>query len=160
MRARSSLSPAQREHLVELFEQGIGHYTAAGRLGISRDSARSLERRFRLHGRLCLVEKPTKQHYPYELKKEVVDRFRAGETTMDLAAEFQLSSNKLVATWVRAWRRGGDEALRPKPKGRPKGSLTSYPPTQEDQLRREVARLRAENAYLKKLRDLRNQQRG
>lgn len=30
-------------------------------------------------------------------------------------------------------------------------------PTEEDKLRRQIARLEAENAYLKKLRDLRNQ---
>ncbi|OLN14331.1 transposase, partial [Corynebacterium diphtheriae] len=44
-----------------------------------------------------------------------------------------------------------------KPKGRPKGSAKPKVLTEEDKLRRENERLRAENAYLKKLRDLRNQ---
>jgi hypothetical protein len=79
---------------------------------------------------------------------------------MELAKEFGLSSDQLVTHWVRAWRAGGDQVLQPKPKGRAKRSTSSTPLTEEDRLRREVEKLRAENAYLKKLRDLRNQRRG
>lgn len=157
MRARSSLSERQREQLVELFEQGMGSIAAANALGVSKYAVRTLYRRFQLHGRLCLVEKPTKQQYSFEIKKEVVQRHLAGETRMDLAHEFGLSSDQLVKDWVWKWRKGGDEALKPKPKGRPKGSAVPKPLTEEEKLRRRIARLEAENAYLKKLRDLRNQ---
>lgn len=90
----------------------------------------------------------------------VADRFLAGETALDLAKEFELSSEQLVKSWVRRWRDGGDDSLKPKPKGRPKGSAKPVALTEEDKLRREAEKLRAENAYLKKLRDLRNQRRG
>ena len=106
------------------------------------------------------MEKPTKKQYSFEVKKEVVDRFLAGETRMDLAKEFKLSSPQQVKGWVSKWRKGGDEALRPKPKGRAKGSAKPTLLSEEDRLLREVEKLRAENAYLKKLRDLRNQRRG
>ncbi|MDK8758723.1 hypothetical protein QP923_03825 [Corynebacterium sp. MSK151] len=43
----------------------------------------SLYRRFVLRGRLCPLEKPTKQQYSFEIKKEVVERHLAGETAMD-----------------------------------------------------------------------------
>ena len=99
------------------------------------------------------MEKPNKQHYFFEAKKEVVERHLAGESMMDLAREFNLSSDHLVKDWVAKWRRGGDEALRPKPKG----SAAPKRLTEEEKLRRQVERLEAENAYLKKLRDLRNQ---
>ena len=157
MRARSSLSERQREQLVECFEQGMGSLAAANALGVSKYAVRTLRRRFQLHGRLCLVEKPTKQQYSFEIKKEVVERHLAGETKMDLAREFGLSSDILVRDWARKWRKGGDEALKPKPKGRPKGSAAPKRLSEEEQLRRQIARLEAENAYLKKLRDLRNQ---
>ena len=157
MRARSSLSEWQREQLVELFEQGMGSIAAANALGVSKYAVRTLYRRFQLHGRLCLVEKPTKQQYSFEIKKEVVQRHLAGETRMDLAHEFGLSSDQLVKDWVWKWRKGGDEALKPKPKGRPRGSAVPNRLSEEEQLRRQIARLEAENAYLKKLRDLRNQ---
>ena len=157
MRARSSLTQHQREQLIHLFQQGTGSKAAARELNISRYAAEALERRYKLHGTLCLMEKPTKQHYPYDIKKEGVTRNLKGESRMHLAQEFGLSSDNLVKNWVRAWRDGGDEALMPKPKGRPKGSTKPKTLTEEDKLRREVEKLRAENAYLKKLRDLRNQ---
>ncbi|MGJ4107719.1 IS3 family transposase [Corynebacterium macclintockiae] len=151
MRARSSLSEYQREQLVECFEQGMGSIAAANALGVSKYAVRTLRRRFQLHGRLCLVEKPTKQQYSFEIKKEVVERHLAGETRMDLAREFGLSSDILVRDWARKWRKGGDEALKPKPKGRPKGSAAPKPLTEEEKLRRRIARLEAENAYFKKI---------
>ena len=157
LRARSSLNEHQREQLVELFEQGMGYQAAANALGVSKYAARKFCRRFKQHGRLCIVEKPTKQQYSFDIKKEVIQRHLAGETAMDLAREFGLSSEQLVGGWSLRWRKGGDEALKPKPKGRPKGSVVSKPLSEEAKLRRQIARLEAENAYLKKLRDLRNQ---
>ena len=68
---------------------------------------------------------------------------------MDLAREFGLSSDQLVTSWSWERRKGGDEALKPKPKGRPKGSAAPKPLTEEEKLRRRIARLEAENAYLK-----------
>lgn len=121
----------------------------ARRIRVRHTPARSLYHRWLLHGRLCLVEKPTKKHYSFEIKKEVVDRFLAGETRMDLAKECKLSSPQQVKDWVSKWRTGGDEALRPKPKGRLKGSARLVLLTEEDRLRRENEKLRAENAYLK-----------
>ncbi|CAB0533660.1 hypothetical protein CIP107521_00161 [Corynebacterium diphtheriae] len=49
------------------------------------------------------MEKPTKKHYSFEVKKEVVDRFLAGETRMDLAKECKLSSPQQVKDWVSTW---------------------------------------------------------
>ena len=135
----------------------MGSGASARRVGVSRYASRALYRRFQLHGRLCLVEKPTQRQYSFEVKKEIVERHLAGETKMDLAREFGLSSDQLVKDWSLKWRQGGDDALKPKPKGRPKGSAAPKPLSVEEKLRRQIARLEAENAYLKKLRDLRNQ---
>ena len=139
------------------FEKGFGHRAAAHHVGVGVDPVRALFRQFLLHGKLCLVEKPSKQQYSFEIKKEVVQRHLTGESKMSLAREFGLSSDQVVGYWSRKWRKGGDDALKPKPKGRPKGSAKPKVLSEEDKLRRENERLRAENAYLKKLRDLRNQ---
>lgn len=157
MRARSSLTEFQRERLVELFEQGYGSRAAANQLGVGFDAVRKLYDRFRLHGRLCLVEKPTKQSFSFDIKKEIVERHLAGETRMDLAKEFHLSSSQLVNNWTRKFRKEGWDGLKPKPKGRPKGSRSAKPLTEVEKLQAENERLRAELDYIKKLRDLRNQ---
>ncbi len=160
MNTRSSLSEQQRRLLVDLFEQGFGYQAAVTQLGVKSVPARALFRRWKLHGRICLLRQPRNQSYSFEVKKEVVERFLAGETRMDLAQEYALSSQEMVKRWVHLWCQGGDEALMPKPKGCPKGSSKPQPMSEEDRLRRRVEQLEAENAYLKKLRDLRNQRRG
>jgi transposase len=161
MHASSSLSEVQREAAVAWFEKGIADRAAARLLGASRGPVRLLYRRWRIHGRGALVAKPTKQSYSFEFKLALVERFIAGETAPDLAAEAGLSAPRLLETWVRAYRQEGADALRPKPKGRPR--KPDAPPPVElpelERLRRENERLRAEVAYLGKLRALRAQER-
>ncbi|WP_236594267.1 transposase [Saccharothrix sp. 6-C] len=104
--------------------------------------------------------KPGRRSFTFEFKLGVVRRFVDGEATaIELAREHDLSSPKLVENWVRAYRRDGGEALRPKPKGRP-----AAPPAPEqdelERLRQENLRLSAKVAYLEKLRALRAQGRG
>ena len=157
MRAQSTLSEYQREQLVGLFEQGLGYWAAAQIVKAGFEAAKSFYNRWRLHGRLCLMEKPTKTHYSFDTKREIVDRFLAGETAIELAAEFRLSSKDLIRIWVRDWRKDGYDALMPKSKGRPKGSVPKPSLSEEDKLRLENKRLLAKVAYLEKLRDLRDQ---
>lgn len=120
MHARSSLSENQREAAVAWFEKGIADKATAGLLGVSRAPVNRLYRRWRIRSRGALVAKPTKRMYSFEFKIALVQRFIAGETSPDLAAEAGLSSPRLLETWVRAYRREGADALQPKPKGRPR----------------------------------------
>ncbi|MGP4017508.1 helix-turn-helix domain-containing protein [Saccharopolyspora sp. 5N708] len=106
------------------------------------------------------MSKPTKRVFSFEFKLDVVQRFLAGETKLDLAREFDLSSPKQVETWARIYRREGEDGLRPKRRGRPPQSAEtgSGGESELQALRRENERLRAENAYLGKLRALRMQE--
>ncbi|OBF30434.1 transposase [Mycobacterium sp. ACS1612] len=146
-----------------MFEQGFGDSAVARHLGVSRWPVRGLYRRWRVHGMGALVGKPTKSTYSFEFKLDVVRRvLDEGATADQLADEYTLSSGKLVQSWVRAYRRHGEDGLKPKPKGRTPGG--GSPPTPGDmsdleRLQQENLRLRAENAYLKKLRALRAQRR-
>ena len=161
MRSSSSLSADQRATAVAWFEKGIADKAAARVLGVSHSPVQLLYLRWRIHGRGALVAKPTKQVYSFEFKLALVERFIAGETAQDLAAEAGLSSSGLLKNWAAAYRREGADALRPKPKGRPKAP--DAPPPAElpelERLRRENERLRAEVACLGKLRALRAQER-
>ena len=71
MHTRSSLSAGQREELVALFEQGCSYWAAAHHVGVGVYPVRALFRRFLLHGKLCLVEKPSKQQYSFEVKRKL-----------------------------------------------------------------------------------------
>ena len=160
MRARSSLSEAQREAAVAWFEKGVGYRAAAHLLDAPRVPVRALYGRWRIHGQGVLVSRPAKS-YSFEFKLALVERFLAGETGADLAVEAGLASRELLQKWVRAYRLEGEDALRPKPKGRP-AKPASAPPaelSELERLRRENERLRAEVAYLGKLRVLRAQER-
>jgi len=160
MHRRSTLTEVQREQAVAWFELGLGYTAVATSLGVSQWPVRKLYHRWRLRGRGALVAKPTKPSYSFEFKLALVNRFLAGETAPDLAAEAGLSSPDLLATWVRWYRTKGADGLRPKPKGRPPArSRPSTPrqaaePDELERLRREIERLRAEVAYLGKLQAL------
>ncbi|MGN7252468.1 helix-turn-helix domain-containing protein [Arthrobacter sp. SAFR-014] len=119
MHASSSLSEAQREAAAAWFEKGHADTATATLLGVSRWPVKLLYRRWRIHGQGALVAKP-KQSYSFDSKLALVERILTGETAPDLAAEAELSSLGLVKTWARAYCREGVDALRPKPKGRPR----------------------------------------
>jgi len=108
------------------------------------------------------VKKRTKKRHSFELKREVVLAYLAGEgTSLELAARYQLSSRGLLKRWVQTYRAEGEEGLRRK-LGRPAGQVTQSAPkpvTEIQRLRAENERLRAEVAYLGKLKALRDHKR-
>jgi transposase-like protein len=157
MRGDSSLTVEQRAAAIGLFGDGLARKAVASRLGVSVWAVGELYDRWRLRGSAALVSKPTKRSFSFEVKLEVVARFLAGEAKLDLAREFDLSSPKLIEAWVRIYRNEGEDGLRPKRRGRPPGpdGQGSGGDSELEALRRENERLRAENAYLGKLRALR-----
>ena len=164
MHPRSSLTEGQRGAVVALFEQGWRYHATATHFGLSPWAVRDLYRRWSLHGRRALVAKPTKTSYPFAFKLDVVRKVvDDGVTCEQLAREHGLSSGKLVQNWVRAYRRHGEDGLKPAPKGRPPNHSGGSPPgdglSDLERLEQENLRLRAENAYLKKLRALIAQER-
>lgn len=160
MHPRSSLTQAQRLVAVAWFEEGLADTAVSTLLGVPRDPVRRLYRRWRIRGRGALVTKRVKPSYSFEFKLALVQRFLAGESATALAEEADLSSPVLLQAWARKYRREGEEALRPKPKGRPaKAAMPPAEVSELERLRRENEYLRAENAYLGKLRALMDQKR-
>jgi transposase-like protein len=157
----SVLSEDQRHAVMALFDAGYGRKAAATRLGVGVDAVRKVHDRWRLRGAGALVAKSTKRVFSFELKLGIVERFLGGEPKMALAEEFDLSAPDLISAWVRIYRAEGEDGLRPKPNGRPKRDPDA--PHRElselELLRRENERLRAEVAYLGKLRALTSHER-
>lgn len=132
-----------------LFERGLGRGSVARRLGVPEGTVRKWQLKFRATGRDGLLDMGHRS-YDWDTKvraaSAVVD---AGRPKPEVMAEMGIASRSPLDGWCRACREGGAEALRPRPKGRPRGAA-SAPPTREEALEREVRRLEAQVAYLKK----------
>ena len=125
MDGRMLYDETTRRRAAALFEEGMGYKAVASLLGIPRETVRKWLDVYRSVGIEVLAmmgKKHTGIASPSSFKK-----------------------------WLKAYREEGPEALKPKPKGRPRGS--GSPPketTREQELERRIQKLEAENAYLKK----------
>ncbi len=147
-----------RAQAIRLFDAGYGNILIGSMLGIPRDTVRQWHRIYMaIGGEALLSEKRKNNTYPFEVKvaaaRAVVD---GGMTKAEAMAAFGIASSSPLEHWCRAYRAFGEEALKPKPKGRPKGSAAQPKElTREQELEVQVRKLQAENAYLKKLAALR-----
>ena len=142
-----------RKQAAQMFEKGLGYGSTAKSLGISAATVREWQKMYRVIGKgglLAMGIKHTK--YDYETKvaaaKAVVD---GGMSKPEAMMRFGIASTTPLKQWCRLYREGGAQALKPKPKGRPKGlGVGAVPPTREEELEERVRKLEAQVAYLKK----------
>ena len=94
--------------------------------------------------------------YTYEQKVAAARAvIEGGMTRTEAMARFKIMSLAPLKSWCKLYRTGGAEALKPKQKGRPKGSKSKpQKRTREQELEERCRRLETEVAYLKKLRAL------
>ena len=146
-----------RKAAIELFERGHGFKSAARALAVPRNTVRQWLCIYRSFGSEVLLTMDGRQaRYTYEQKvaaaRAVVED---GMTKPAAMAEFGIMSMTPLDRWCRLYREGGAEALRPKRKGRPRGSKSRpRERTREQELEERCRRLETEVAYLKKLRAL------
>lgn len=142
-----------REQAAQMFEKGRGYRLTASRLGVSAATVREWQKMYRVIGKDGLLAMGVKQaRYDYETKvaaaKAVVD---GGMSKPEAMMRFGIASATPLKQWCRLYREGGAQALKPKPKGRPKGlGVRAVPPTREEELEERVRKLEAQVAYLKK----------
>jgi len=144
-----------RRRAARLFESGRGRNSVAAELSVPRSTVRKWIRIYRAFGSGVLLAMDGKQaRYTYEQKvaaaSAVVDDGMAKPEAM---ARFGVAAQSSLDRWCGLYREGGEEALRPKRKGRPRGSR-SRPRSREEELEERCRALEAEVAYLKKLRAL------
>ena len=96
------------------------------------------------------------KRYTGEFKQMVAEAIiRDKMSYREAAKQFEVSNHHLVADWERIYLMEGPEGLYIERRGRgSKGRPTKFPKEVEEDLLKEVQRLRAENAYLKKLQAL------
>ena len=142
-----------REQAAQMFERGFGYGLTARKLGVSAATVREWQKMYHVIGKdglLTMGIKHTK--YDYETKvaaaRAVVD---GGMSKPEAMVRFGIASATPLKQWCRLYREGGAQALKPKPKGRPKGlGVRAVPPTREEELAERVRKLEAQVAYLKK----------
>lgn len=100
---------------------------------------------------------PTSNTYTDQFRLQVVGTLKAESLSLLQAClRFNVPNEATVLTWVRIYDSKGPEGLMAIRKGRPitMPRKPKKPPTREEQLLEELADLKAENAYLKKLQAL------
>ena len=153
MTRRPLYGAVTRSRAAELYDEGHGVLSISNRIGVPYEAVRQWINTYRSVGIEGLTGMGKKNAvYSYETKvaaaRAVVDE---GMTKAEAMERFGIASTTPLKNWMKAYREGGPEALRPKPKGRPKGpSANPGGTTREQELERQVRRLEAEVAYLKK----------
>ena len=143
---------ALRELAAGMFGEGRGYKSIAGSLGIPAEAVRKWQQTYRAVGRDGLLSMG-KAHARCDFETKVAAASAVVDGGMgkpEAMERFGIASATPLKQWCRLYRGGGAEALRPRPRGRPRGSGAKAAPTREQELEREVRRLEAQVAYLKK----------
>lgn len=184
MRQTSLITNDQALAAIELFDKGHGYAAASTILDVHKPSLKLLHDRWLVRGTMAVMEPHKRRRFPRETKISAAKRYLAGEHKVALAKELGLASTRPIVDWAKEYRTHGDAAFAPKPstgKGKtvrvraidkgedPDAKLHPSKPdvmakktSAEDislaeyrQLQDRLLRAEAENAYLKKLRALR-----
>lgn len=136
----------------------LGYREVAGIHGIEHSILRHWVLSYKEHGQAGLVNKFVR--YDAAFKQKVLERIdRDGLSDLQAAVLYDIRSSNTIRTWRDQYDAGGVGALAPQPKSRCK-MPHKYPPAPVskdmtvEQMQEELTYLRAENAYLKKLKAL------
>ncbi|ARJ39476.1 hypothetical protein SporoP8_13235 [Sporosarcina ureae] len=123
-------------------------------IGIDKSEIRYWVQRYRYHGENGFKKPCTS--YSVQFKLDVIHYMVDENTSLrDTAARFNLTHHSTLRRWVNAYREEGADALSPKEEGRlsmkQNPENKKKPSVSEKELQKEIDFLRMENAYLKKL---------
>lgn len=151
-----------KKQVVQDYLAGVGGYRVLGsKHGVDQAIVRLWVDRYRQHGDAGLRRKSS--HYSGQFKLSVLQHMWQEELSYrQVVTLFDLRGGSgVISAWERLYYEGGLDALKPKPRGRPK-EMKPPKPTKPaasqatdtrtvQELRQENEYLRAEVAYLKKL---------
>ncbi|WP_114571791.1 helix-turn-helix domain-containing protein [Exiguobacterium flavidum] len=134
-----------------------GYQSLANEFGIARELVREWSRLYERWGETIFDPSYTAHSLPFKL--EVLnDMATNGLSRMEAALKYRISSPGMISNWRSTYEREGVEGLAAKPKGRaPMARRKKKDPeemTEVEKLKERVEYLEMENAALKKLRAL------
>lgn len=156
-------SVAFKRKVVDAYLQGGSARSVARRYKLDPKRVRHWAALFRHHGQVGLVG--LRRSYGVEFKLQVLQHMeREGLSPMQAAALYGVRGDVTVSVWMRQYLEGGIEALSPRPRGSRRAMANKPPPSppppsaidsiSREELLKEIERLRAEVAYLKKAKAL------
>jgi transposase len=159
----SKYSSAFKHEVVEYFGDGAHSYREVGlRFGLDHSMVRKWVANHAEHGLEGLARKYS--HYDAQFRLSVLERmWKDGLSRREAAAIFNIRNAACLSVWKRDYERGGIEALAPRRRGKLRsmpeplttdtgaGGPQSDEAKSREELLAELAYLRMENAYLKKL---------
>ena len=140
-----------REEAAALFDAGFGGRSAAGVLGLPAKTVEKWLYTYRALGKEALFV-TTHKKYSHGLKVAAArDVVESGMTKPDAMAKYGIASLTSLERWCRAYREEGPDALKPKPKGRPRKPEEPAYASREEELEARVRELELELEIQKRI---------
>ena len=141
-----------------MFQEGYGPTIISRTIGIDERDLRCRYRQYEMTG-VWYTKRKTYIRSNAELKKSVIKAVEQQSLSLDEATVKYGISRYCIQSWLRKFRHGGfEELLATKPRGKPpkmsKPKKHRKELSEVEQLKERIAYLEAENAYLKKLKAL------
>ena len=148
----------EKLEVISMHKQGAGVKLIVKRLGLSKSLVALWIEQYKQHGKAGLLRLPYNCRYNFEEKCQIICEIEEKHVPLHVVSAKYRVARSTLRCWRYIVRKNGYEALREVKYGRKYASMgrpkKKEPVTELEKLQRENELLRAENAYLKKLKAL------